>query len=523
MTDHGEDGCFEVFAGIALIAAFAIVGFGWPVSGYVLGLAATSGVLKIVAAAMQPENREATRRERVVIGALKSGGDTALWLAVGCGLVLVLQLGLALFPGVPDATAMADAELYFADALACLRERLSVWTFLALFAVALALAMAVGALWPINLVAQSRRWIGKGISVLGAVSAFSFVGANDLGARYEASAASLRAQLAEDLTAVVEARRDGAAYHWLGEALKLEGEDRIFGADGLTDYIVEPVRRCARDQATFLEGARRVPATTYLPVYCDERALRRALTDSLLAEAGRYAEAPNTLAWLPDFAGQVSDPAVEEAIDERREVWPNAEIVRLSGLRGIYDRARQSLRDANAARDGLRGVAVAAVSKAFSPLLPDEIEAIVDAWTGELKTELAKKASAEIAARLRRTRLARNGAVAMLIEPKGAEALLRPPPEFIALGATAAGERVYSSLLAASGRKAGQWSAQIALLGAAAGRSGHERDELDRQQREAMYQWDRELQRRREAARSQEARRFERINETGRRGARRGR
>ena len=192
MTDHGEDGCFEVFAGIALIAAFAIVRFGWPVSGYVLGLAATSGVLKIVAAAMQPENREATRRERVVIGALKSGGDTALWLAVGCGLVLVLQLGLALLPGVPDATAMADAELYFADALACLRERLSVWTFLALFAVALALAMAVGALWPINLVAQSRRWIGKGISVLGAVSAFSFVGANDLGARYEASAARLR-------------------------------------------------------------------------------------------------------------------------------------------------------------------------------------------------------------------------------------------------------------------------------------------------------------------------------------------
>lgn len=422
-----ELGCAEIFGLLILIAFLILVYGGWPASGMALGFLAIYGVFWFCLAVLEPEDGiEPGRRDRVIKGALTNGKEAALWSSIGCAIVWILQISFSIIE--PEPNTLADHQLDFVETMETVRSVKSAGGGgLLLFALAFALAMAVGALWPIGLASRLSSWLGNLLAILTGMASFTFVAADATGVHYDPAADSYRAEIAGNLEEIVAARREGAAYHLLAALAEQEMKRPDHESKDWSEYFGPAMDRCVREEQAFSAGYRQARGGLRRgPNFCPPVELAFRLARERLAGTDESRESFAKRSWLPDFPGRF-ETQVE------RNGWTGGEaeerivvkLPRLRDLRSLAADTKAKLEDAEKARDALRGVAVSSVSKLFGGAIPKDIEFIVEAWTDGLKTELAKKASGEIARRLRLTRLSRNPAIAALLGPDPVDAAVR--------------------------------------------------------------------------------------------------
>lgn len=442
----------DVLGLIALIILGLTVYGGWPASGAAIGFAVLALLLGFCEAVLA-EEVELSRFERTTKAVLGSGKKAAKWVAIGCTLVWLVQLVVNLL-AEPDAASIGEIELNVAEALGQLRRLVSPLAVFTLFAAALGVAVWLNSLWPMGAASRLRSWTGNCAAILGAVASFGFVAADSAARHYERGIGPLRARIVTDLQTLVETRQEGAAYHWLSDIVHDELEKPDADSHAWAGYILDPVVRCRNDQTTFIQAWRAEIGHSIAanPTYCEPYKLEESLATRRIVVPAVSSLEGDSRAWLPEFSGRISmgELGTSPTSDGRAILLRK---LSLREVRGFALRAGSSLRDAEKARDALRGTATGAVSDLLKRALPQDVHDLVGEWSKPLIDELARKGSAELTRRLRFTRLAENGAVAALlgVPDDGVRLVSLTSPK----QARTEANRVYSEHIVANGHPEG--------------------------------------------------------------------
>lgn len=217
--------------GLISCAVILLVIVGWlllwhgPISWFFFGASLAAFLLMEAgerikkAGAKKDEAEEAEKKKpglkaRALSGAASGGMKFAVNLAIGFGIVLVLQVAFGWWGTGADATTYGNLEQRFWGWLVQLKDLVTNIFSLAAMALLVLLAVAFNSWWPVAATAKARKWISNVISVLAAVFAFSLVTAAPAESRYGMATQGVRFAFLGKLDGLAVQRKEEAAYQW---------------------------------------------------------------------------------------------------------------------------------------------------------------------------------------------------------------------------------------------------------------------------------------------------------------------
>jgi hypothetical protein len=430
---------------LLLLALVAWLGWvGWPASGCSIALGvAYWGFGRLKAVSAPPGSAKLSLWRSTVAGAAGTASKAALWAAIGCAVVWLAQLVLALFISAPNPATMAEFELRLADATSAIRAATKPGTVAAAIGVALLFAFLCGAVWPITASSYAKKWLGRTVAMASAVTAFTFVGAGAAGPRYDHASDVLRARIMDNLKELAKARQNGAALHWLASLADEEATRPGHDPAKWRESFEKPLALCARAESVFQHAYEE--AGGYSPfdtaTYCDEGALKGWIAQRRLVIPANASAAALSPDWLPEFRPVLVEGPPQDSTDDGSfsleldapEPPPatftlRSGMTRLRDLRGLAANVETRLNDAKRARETLVGVANGAVERMIKGMLPEEADALCEYFLSPLLDEVEKRRGPEVRSWLRLLPLARTKAGEHLLAEGETTVQLTPPP-----------------------------------------------------------------------------------------------
>jgi hypothetical protein len=430
-----------------LLALIGWLGWvGWPASGCCIALAVGYwgfARLKNMIAPLESDSLPLWRP--TLAGAFGTASKAALWSALGCAFIWVVQLVLVVFVSAPDPTAMGEFELSLGDATNMVRAATKPAVVAAAIGIALLVAFACGAVWPITLSSQLKKWFGRAVAIATAATAFTFVGAAAAGPRYDQASDILRARIFDNMKELAKARQSGAALHWLATLADQEASRFAHDPVKWRGNFEEPLALCNRDESVFQRAYRE--SGGYSPfnrtTYCDEGLLRRQIAQRRLDIAANANAEALSSDWVPEFHallvdGPPQDSSADDTTLSLMEVDPTNpppvtfslrdNITRIRDLRAIAASVESKLNDAKQARESLVAVANGALEKMFKGMAPEQADALCDYFISPLLEEVEKRRGAEVRSWLRLLPLAHTKVGERLLAEGEKGVQLTPPP-----------------------------------------------------------------------------------------------
>lgn len=371
----GDDyGCGETLIGIVLLVAIALVIFvvssvfaiGAPASYLCVGALACAGIAYVTGEII----KEADAKHKRVAMTIAAGlvGDVtraSLWTAAGLAIVWAFLLFLNLVPNLVVPDQAADLQLGAYDMADRLKSMVTPGRFLVVIAVAVAIAVVAGTVWPINAAGTAKKWIGIAALLLLTFANVTFVAVRAGSDRYDEALEPIRAQIGEDLQRLRDARRDHAALQWVGATLQRQIQASPRDAEAWREYLTLAADHCDSAEQEFEEG-----------YYSDPRRLRgdnvaycrvNDYLPKLVERQFRGAPAPGTepsaigaSLWLPEFPQLAITASNEDNPFETFEVasYPR----RVEELKALAKQVDRAAADQERARDRVEATVVALVS-----------------------------------------------------------------------------------------------------------------------------------------------------------------
>jgi hypothetical protein len=395
-----------------------------PISAYAVAAGlATLFLWWAEKALAKDDRRPVSFPRRLRNGLVTDGKRVAFWLFIGFSLVLLIQVAVNLFRSHVDPYQVLSAELALYEFSEWMTRLASATVALVCFGIALLLSILMSTLWPIAALGTLRKVLSAGIVAFAAMTGFSLVAIGEAAGRYDFATGPIRAAIVEDLEALAQARRDGAAFQWLAAEFNQARPQAQPAIRAWEAYFGAAAAGCERDNLEFRRNYRvqlrqalaRAPASEQdavfvraigtardVPTYCRTDEIVKQLAEmraSSLSESAAVRIRP----WLPDYVAHLGPPppAGEGA---GGEFLDNPVIEsrgrRLADLEALRSSIGAALRREEAARDAARAVAVDAIAELLPGSARGAAGAIVDAWKGVLVEVLASETAARIGQRI---------------------------------------------------------------------------------------------------------------------------